>query len=65
MGSLISPILSDSYMHHFKLNLLNNSDFAFCTYYVDDPFALLNASELDLHNILLIVSSLDEHVQFT
>lgn len=59
-----SSIHSDIYMHYLKLNLFHNLNISIYTHYVDDCFALLNASEPNLFNILSVMNSLHELVAF-
>lgn len=64
MGSAFILILSDIYVHYFEIKLFNNSFFLFHNRNVNDCSAFLNSNDLVLSDILSVINSFDEHIQF-
>ena len=65
MGSPLSPILADIYMHYFENTLFEKISFPFWTRYVDDTFTLIDTSLHNVDHILQTMNSIDNNIQFT
>ncbi|XP_054710410.1 uncharacterized protein LOC129220094, partial [Uloborus diversus] len=65
MENPLSPILSDIYMHYFEVKLFQKLQFQFYVRYVDDCFVLMNHNDLNVDEVLVILNSIDSHIQFS
>ena len=64
MGSQLSRLFCDIYMHYFEEKLFSVHKFPHWFRYVDDTF-ILAPSNTDFYSLLSLVNSIDSYIQFT